>query len=151
MIETNEISITNPEGSRELIMMVDDDAMVTMLVKRVLSLEGYRIITASDPMEALDIYARMGSQVEFVILDFVMPTMDGFTLFCELRALNPKIRAALTSGFVGYEQMQEMLSQGLYGFIPKPLSQGKLLLKVRSMLDSLEGDPRAVEFPAANR
>jgi CheY-like chemotaxis protein len=123
-------------------MIVDDDPLVKMLVERVLSAEGYRVITASDGFQAIDIYKQYQSTIQLVILDFKMPGMDGFALFNELLALNPKVPAALTSGFVEDEQLEAMLAKGLRGFIPKPLTQQKLLLKVRSLLDAIHPDAR---------
>jgi CheY-like chemotaxis protein len=128
-------SITNPEGALELIMIVDDDALVTLLVERVLTTEGYRVITVSSASKALGIYKQVFDEIDLVILDFKMPDMDGFTLFNELRAVNPKIRTALTSGYVEQEELEDMLSKGLRGFLPKPLTQQKLVAKVRAMLD----------------
>jgi CheY-like chemotaxis protein len=131
-----------PDGPGEIIMIVDDDPLVKTLVERVLTAEGYRVITASDGFEAIEIYRQFQAVVELVILDFKMPGMDGFALFNELLALNPKLPAALTSGFVEDEQLDAMLAKGLRGFIPKPLTQLKLLQKVRSLLDGLHSDAR---------
>jgi CheY-like chemotaxis protein len=136
-------SITNPEGDRELIMIVDDDALVTLLVERVLTNEGYRIITATDGQNALAIYKKMQDYIALVILDLKMPEMDGITLFSELQAMNPRVRVALTSGYCEQEQLEELHTRGLRGFIPKPLTQQKLILKVRAMLDAIHADDAA--------
>jgi DNA-binding NtrC family response regulator len=71
-----------------------------------------------------------------------MPAMNGFTLFTELRAINPNLPAALTSGFVEDDQLALMMSKGLRGFIPKPLTQQKLLLLLRSMLDKVKAEAK---------
>jgi CheY-like chemotaxis protein len=131
--------IANPKGERELIMVVDDEGLVTLLVERVLTTEGYRVITASSGPQALAIYKKMRDYVDLVILDYKMPGMDGFALYNELRLVNPEIPAVLTSGFVDQEQLEMMLSKGLRGFIPKPLTQEKLLLKLRAIFDSMKG------------
>jgi DNA-binding NarL/FixJ family response regulator len=59
-----------------------------------------------------------------------------------LRAINPQVPVALTSGFVEDDQLGAMMANGLRGFIPKPLTQQKLLEKVRSILDGLQSDTR---------
>jgi CheY-like chemotaxis protein len=142
MSEAPNFQISNPEGTRELILIVDDDELVTMLVERVLTSEGYRVLTASNGLDALEIYKAFQSEVQFVILDFKMPAMNGFTLFTELRAINPNLPAALTSGFVEDDQLALMMSKGLRGFIPKPLTQQKLLLLLRSMLDKVKAEAK---------
>lgn len=135
-----EIKITNPEGSRELILIVDDENFVTLLAQRVLTDEGYRVITAKDGFAALDIYKKMGDEIGLVILDFTMPIMDGSEVFSELRALNPRVPVVLSSGFTEQDKLKWMLAKGLRGFIPKPYTQQKLLLQVRSTLDAIRNE-----------
>jgi len=134
--------VANPDTRGEFIMIVDDDPLVTMLVERVLTTEGYRIVTASDAFKGIEIYKQYQAQLDLVIMDFKMPGMDGLALFNELRAINPEVPAALTSGFVEDDQLSAMLANGLRGFIPKPLTQQKLLQKVRAILDGLQREGR---------
>jgi len=134
--------IANPDGRGEFIMIVDDDPLVTLLVERVLTTQGYRIITAADGFKAIEIYKKYLDVIQLVITDFKMPGMDGMALFNELRAINPQVPVALTSGFVEDDQLGAMMANGLRGFIPKPLTQQKLLEKVRSILDGLQSDTR---------
>src|ERR1043166_7887872 len=126
-----EIKIANPEGTRELILIVDDEDFVTLLAQRVLTDEGYRVIRAKDGFQALDIYKKLQDEIDLVILDFTMPIMDGSEVFTELRAINPHVPVVLSSGFTEQDKLKWMLSKGLRGFIPKPYTQQKLLLRVR--------------------
>jgi len=137
-----EVRIANPTGPRELIMIVDDEDFVTLLAQRVLTDEGYRVVTARDGFQALDIYKKIQDQIELVILDFTMPIMDGAEVFSELRMINPQVPVVLSSGFTEQDKLKWMLAKGLRGFIPKPYPQQKLLLQVRSTLDSLKGEHR---------
>jgi len=137
-----DVRIANPEGPRELIMIVDDEDFVTLLAQRVLTDEGYRVVTARDGFQALDIYKKLRDQVELVILDFTMPIMDGAEVFSELRMINPQVPVVLSSGFTEQDKLKWMLAKGLRGFIPKPYTQQKLLLQVRSTLDAMKGERR---------
>lgn len=127
--------IKNPSGSRELILLVDDEVQVAELAAEMLAEEGYKVIVAHDGFEALRIYQEMGQQIGLVILDFFLPVMDGDAVFDELRDLNPDIAVVLSSGFAEQSKLGNMLAQGLRGFIPKPYSRAKLLEQVRSTLD----------------
>ena len=127
--------IKNPQGKRELILLVDDEAQVAELAAEMLAEEGYKVIVAHDGFEALRIYQQMGEQIGLVILDFFLPVMDGDAVFDELRSLNPNIAVVLSSGFAEQSKLGNMLAQGLRGFIPKPYSRAKLLEQVRSTLD----------------
>lgn len=132
-----DVSIANPTGARELVMLVDDEDFVTMLAARVLTDEGYRVVTARDGFQALDLYRKLGEQIALVILDFTMPVMDGADVFEELLDLNPKVSVVLSSGFAEQDRLRAMLAKGLRGFIPKPYTQQKLLTQIRATLDAI--------------
>jgi len=136
--EFADIKIANPAGTKELIMIVDDEAFVTLLALRVLTDDGYRVITARDGFECLNIYKRLKDKISLIIMDFTMPIMDGSEVFNELRVINPRVCVVLSSGFTEQEKLRGMLAKGLRGFIPKPYTQQKLLLQVRTTLDTLK-------------
>jgi CheY-like chemotaxis protein len=131
-----EISVLNPKGNRELILLVDDELEISELASAMLTDEGYRVILAKDGFEALKIYQQIGKQIGLVILDFFLPVMDGDAVFDELRALNSEVAVVLSSGFAEQSKLGNMLAQGLKGFIPKPYTREKLLEQVRSTLDA---------------
>lgn len=130
------ITIHNPTGTRELVMIVDDEDFITQLGAIVLAEEGYRVITAKDGMQALEIYRELKEAIDLVILDFSMPQMDGSDVFDELQAINPKASVILSSGFAEQGRLRTMLERGLRGFIPKPYTQKKLLTQIRQTLDA---------------
>ena len=135
-----DVRIFNPTGRRELVMIVDDEDLVTMLAQRVLTDEGYRIVTARDGFQAIEIYRKLKDQIALIILDFTMPIMDGSDVFAELLLINPKAPVVLSSGFAEQERLRSMLARGLRGFIPKPYTQQKLLTQIRSVLDTLHAE-----------
>ncbi len=131
------IEIHNPTGPHELILIVDDEDFITLLARRVLAEEGYRVITARNGLQALEIYRKLKDEISLVILDFTMPVMDGAEVFAELQQLKPKVAVVLSSGFAEQDKLRTMLARGLRGFIPKPYTQDKLLSQVRQTLDAL--------------
>ena len=130
------VRIKNPNGSREYILLIEDEPDVADLASEMLADEGYRVVIAHDGFEALKIYERMGKQIGLVILDYFLPVIDGDAVFEELRSLNPKVNVVLSSGFAEQTKIGSMLAQGLRGFIPKPYSRDKLLEQVRSTLEA---------------
>lgn len=132
----DDITVLNPKGNRELILLVDDEVEISELASAMLTEEGYRVILARDGFEALRIYQQIGTKIGLVILDFFLPVMDGDAVFDELRALNPGVAVVLSSGFAEQSKLGNMLAQGLKGFIPKPYTREKLLEQVRSTLDA---------------
>jgi CheY-like chemotaxis protein len=131
-----EIPVLNPNGNRELILLVDDETEIAELASEMLADEGYKVILAKDGIEALKIYQKVGAQIGLVVLDFFLPIMEGDAVFDELRALNPNVDVVLSSGFAEQGKIGAMLAQGLRGFIPKPYTREKLLEQVRSTLDA---------------
>jgi CheY-like chemotaxis protein len=130
-------AIDNPGGTKELILIIDDEALIVTLVKRMLTDAGYRVITSAEPFHALEVFKKLGDQVDLVILDFTLPIMDGSEVFAALRKLKPSVAVMLSSGFAEQDKVRSMLSQGLRGFLPKPYTQEKLLTQVRSTLDAI--------------
>jgi CheY-like chemotaxis protein len=130
-------AIHNPSGPRELILIVDDEELVTLLAQHVLSEQGYRVMTATDGFAAIEIYQELKDEISLVVLDFSMPMITGANVFEELQKINPRVPVVLSSGFVDHRDMAGMLAKGLRGFIPKPYTQDKLLSEIRTVLDVL--------------
>src|SRR5689334_7934873 len=88
--------ILNPKGTRELILVVDDDPELLELAGSMLEFEDYRVITAKDGIEALKIYRQMGKKIALIILDYFLPVMDGDAVFDELKAIDPGVQVVLS-------------------------------------------------------
>ena len=144
------VPTAKPGGSRELILIVDDEDSVTLLAERVLTHEGYRVITARNGFQAIDLFKKLHAELHLVILDFVMPILSGGEVLIELLKIDPLVPVLLTSGFTSNESLKELLEKQLCGFIPKPLAQKKLLLNVRSTIDAARTAETAAFLPTAN-
>ena len=103
----DEALILNPKGKRELILLVDDDQEVLKCTGEILDFEDYRFILAKDGIEALQIYRGMGGRIDLVLLDYFLPVMDGDAVFDELKAMDPKVRVVLSSGFAEQARVGE--------------------------------------------
>ena len=132
----SQIDVLNPDGPRELILIIDDEPEIAEFASTILAEEGYKVIVARDGFEALKIFQQIHRQIGLIILDFFLPVMDGDAVFEELKALNPSINVVLSSGFAEQNKIGAMLAQGLRGFIPKPYTREKLLEQVRLTLDA---------------
>jgi two-component system, cell cycle sensor histidine kinase and response regulator CckA len=82
------------------VLFVDDDALLLKMSEIVVSSFGYRVLTAANGRQALDIIEQPGQQVDLVVTDLVMPHMDGYQLIRHLRQVAPGIRIVSTSGNV---------------------------------------------------
>jgi len=128
--------IRNPNGTRELILLVDDDESLLETTGDILEFEDYRVLTAKNGPEALQLYRRFGNEISLVILDYFLPVMDGDGVFETLQAMDPEVQVVLSSGFTELSQLSGMLARGLCGFIPKPHTTAKLIEQIRLILDA---------------
>jgi CheY-like chemotaxis protein len=129
-----QITMANPTGMRELILIADHDAAGLADMEGMLTEEDYRVLSARDGFEAISIYARLWAAIDLVILDFSLPGMSGDLVFDELQAINPKVAAVVSSGFTHPDKLKQMLAQGLSGFLPKPYERGRLLRQIQQVL-----------------
>jgi CheY-like chemotaxis protein len=134
--DASEPPILNPQGTRELILLVDDDENLLETTGAMLEFEDYRVITAKDGLEALSIYRQMEKKIALIILDYFLPVMDGDAVFDELKAIDPEVQVVLSSGFGEQATLGGMLARGLRGFLPKPYTHEKLIEQIRSILET---------------
>jgi PAS domain S-box-containing protein len=109
---------THAGGGR--ILVVDDEEVVRSVAEEFLRHLGYDVVTASDGQEAVETYARCGREIDAVVLDMIMPRMGGRDCFRALRALNPDVRAVLSTGYGSDVVAQQMLDEGMRSFVAKP-------------------------------
>src|SRR5262249_43755867 len=89
-----------PLGHGELILVVDDEAAVRDISRLTLESHNYRVATATDGAQALGFYAEHKDAVQVVVLDMMMPVMDGDAAVRALESLNPKIKIIAASGLM---------------------------------------------------
>ena len=131
--------VETPKGGRETVLVVDDEQSILNMGEKILTAFGYTVLTASDGMEALDIYGREGDRIDLVILDMVMPKMGGKQCLRELIALDHDVRVIVSSGHSGMGSKEEFAALGARGLVSKPYSANAILREVRSALDGDHG------------
>jgi DNA-binding response OmpR family regulator len=115
--------------------VADDDVSLRELAEKLLSQFGYKVITAEDGQDALNMFRMNKDNISLVILDVIMAKMKGKETFEEIRKIRPDIKAIFFSGYTAdIIHTRGMLDSSLE-FIAKPLSSITLLKKVREVLD----------------
>ena len=120
----------------ETILLVDDELLVTNVGKAMLERLGYKVYVANSGLEATEILNNQEKKVDLVVLDLIMPKMDGKQTFSAIRKLQPQLPVLLSSGYSIDGQAQEILNNGCNGFIQKPFNLSELSRKVRDILDN---------------
>ena len=122
--------------SKPSILVVDDEPMAAMLMKRTLSDAGFQVVTARSGFEALDLVRKRPRDISLVICDLSMPFMDGEETFNRIRDISENIPVILATGFIEQKRLDRMLCAGLAGFLRKPHSPDQLLGCVQSIFAS---------------
>lgn len=91
--------MTSEQSSGPMVLLVDDHAAIRDLATRILTLEGYRVITAENGEEALALANTLNGQLGLVVTDIRMPVMDGLELATRLAGLKPTVPVLFISGF----------------------------------------------------
>ncbi len=123
-------------GNTETILLVDDEDMILETAGQMLVELGYRPLFARNGKEALNILEQRGHVVDLVILDMIMPGMDGRQTFAQLKEKHPETKILFTSGYDLEEKVAELLQRNSGGFIQKPYDIGKFSRKIRELLDA---------------
>ena len=121
------------------VLIVDDDAIVRRVIQGHLSDAGYRIFEAEDGQEALEVLERTGS-VNLVIVDLVMPRLNGPRLGAELRRERPSQPVLLMSAYPAEREALEDERPG-HPFLAKPFTRDQLLAKVAAAAQARATEP----------
>jgi PAS domain S-box-containing protein len=117
-----------PIGNNELILIVDDEISVRSITGTTLETYNYRVLTASDGIEAIATYAEHKKEINVILLDLMMPSLDTVTTVRTLHKLNPQVKIVAMSGLSTNEQMtQNLRDSGVRTFLAKPFTAEDLL------------------------
>jgi PAS domain S-box-containing protein len=115
-------------GSNELILIVDDETSIRSITSTTLETYNYQILTAGDGIEAIATYAERKNDIDVILLDLMMPSLDILTTVRTIHKLNPHVRIIAMSGWVANQQITQTLQEcGVMAFLQKPFTVEHLL------------------------
>ena len=116
------------------VLVVDDEETVRDVCRRALQEAGFKVLTAADGAEGLEVFREHRALIVAVVLDLTMPKMDGHQAFNAMRMIVPGVKVLLMSGFSETEVATRFSSKTPAAFIQKPYTPEMLLSKVRSII-----------------
>jgi CheY-like chemotaxis protein len=122
------------QKGHETILLVDDEGIILDVGKEMLSVLGYSVITAGGGKEALALFTEKWEEIDLVILDMIMPDMNGGEAYDSMKSIDPDVKILLSSGYSRDGQAQKILDRGCNGFIQKPFDLKTLSHKLRDVL-----------------
>jgi CheY-like chemotaxis protein len=130
------VSADNPDSRQpggERILLVDDEAVLRRLARTILLRQGYNVIEASGPVEALELAAAQPDSINLILADVMMPGMRGWEMVERLRVSQPRARVLYMSGYVGE---LESAADRVRPLLTKPFRPRDLVDEVRRVLDA---------------
>jgi PAS domain S-box-containing protein len=121
-------------GHGELILVVDDETPIRQIMKTNLEANGYKVLTAADGIEAGDVYAMHGADIQLVVTDMMMPRMDGQATIRMLKTMNPNVRIIAASGLEASVEGNQGVEAAFQAFLRKPFKADQLLQTVDEVL-----------------
>lgn len=126
--------LTLLKGQQELILIVDDEPLIQQVTQTTLEAYNYRTLVANDGFEAIDLYVERIDKISAVLMDVMMPSMDGLTAIRTLQDLNPQVRIITTSGLTSNSQLAEGVGTSVKAFLAKPFTAKELLDTLHKVL-----------------
>lgn len=126
---------TSLPGGAETILLVEDDPEVRSSNSAILECVGYNVLSACDGEEAIALYGQFGESISLVVLDVIMPGMNGKQIRDFLREIDPQVRTLFISGYTADILNRKGVLAEDINFLPKPLEPHLFLSKVRELID----------------
>ncbi len=118
--------IEKPVHGRGKILVVEDEEVVRKLAKEILGWLGYETVTVCDGVEAVEYYDGHNNDIDLALIDLNMPRMGGRECYQKMKEINPDLRAVLSTGYSRDGAAQEILDDGVQGFVQKPFQASQL-------------------------
>ncbi len=122
-------------GGTETILLVDDEESIRELGAELLDSFGYKVINASNGKEALEIYRVEKDRISIILLDLIMPVMDGKKCLEDILRMDPNAKVVICSGYSEGGPEDNLMLSGAKAFIQKPYDMKRLLTTIREILD----------------
>lgn len=119
----------------ENVLLVDDEDIIVDIGKKNLEKLGYKVTTARNGKEAVELYKKNHGNIDIVVLDMIMPEMGGGETYDKLKGIDPDVKVILSSGYSIEGQASEILKRGCDGFIQKPFRMKQLSRKIKEVLE----------------
>ncbi len=130
--------MVDPPPAPAQVLVVDDDRAIRESLDRLLGMEGHRVVVAADGAAALD--ALKGATVDLIVLDLMMPTIDGLTLCRLLRSEGSRVPILMLTARTETSDRVAGLDAGADDYLPKPFDPEELLARVRALLRRSRAD-----------
>lgn len=125
-----------PHGNNEVILLVEDDAAVLDITAGMLQHLGYKVLSATNGVKALELFNANYADIALVLTDLTMPKMGGAQLTQALQEIDPNTKVIALTGYPLDTEAKEVLAQGMVNWLQKPLSLKSLAQVIYTTLNT---------------
>ncbi len=123
-----------PVGNGELVLVAEDEDSIREVTVSTLEAYGYKVLTASDGADAIALYAQNKDKIKVILMDMMMPVMDGHTSIKAIRKINHVVKIIAVSGLAEKDKRAKIADTGVHAFLPKPYTAERLLKTIHEVL-----------------
>ncbi|MCX5797600.1 MAG: response regulator [Elusimicrobia bacterium] len=121
--------------SHPTILIADDDAVIRSMLQKILQMQGFTVLAAQDGEEAVGLFQAHMAEVDIVLLDVIMPKLDGVGAYERIRGLRPDTKVVFMSGHAT-AQAEAVIRSHPGGFISKPFQPDELARRLQEVLNA---------------
>jgi signal transduction histidine kinase/CheY-like chemotaxis protein len=135
-IEIEKKSLEGLVKGDEAVLLVDDEEVILNVNRMILEKLGYKVLVARSGQEAVEVFRGQKDGIDLVLLDMIMPGMEGGKALDILKGIHPDVKIVLLSGYGMNDEVTRMRERGCRAFIQKPFDIGDFSHKIRDVLDA---------------
>ncbi len=121
-------------GQGELVLVAEDEDSIREVTVSTLEEYGYNVLTANDGADAVALYAQNKDKIKVVLMDMMMPVMDGHASIRAIRKINPGVKIIAVSGLAEKDKLAKIADTRVHAFLPKPYTAERLLKTIREVI-----------------
>ncbi|NJD52925.1 MAG: PAS domain S-box protein [Candidatus Methanoperedens sp.] len=136
MQNVEEQQLELPSGHGELVLVAEDEDSVREVTVSILEIHGYEVLAANDGSQAVALYAQNKDKINVVLMDMMMPVMDGHASIRAIRKINPEVKIIAVSGLAEKDKLAKIESTRAQTLLPKPYTADRLLKTMHEVLSA---------------
>ncbi len=133
-VQKGEEQFKSSIGHGELILIAEDEGSIREITSSTLETHGYKVLTAGDGAEAVALYVQNKDKVKVVLMDMMMPIMDGHASIRAIHKINPEVKVIAVSGLAEKDKLAKIAGTHAKAFLPKPYTAERLLKAIHEVI-----------------
>jgi len=130
------LSEKHPDNGQKTILIVDDEEFIRELLSEIIAAKGFAVIEAASGPQAIDIFEQHHASIDLVLLDVILPDMDGREVYFKLKSIRPDVKIVIISGYSQTTVRQDLMDAGVEGYLAKPFEIHHVQQTIQAILQS---------------